>query len=1044
MLEKLQRELEATRKALAEAKASCAHREAEHQATTTELEQARKKIEHSHQEWIAALDVLEDPVFLHDKDFRILRCNRAYQQCAGLPFKQIIGQPYFEIFPKTHAPLRHCLNEQKKPPEIEDEEVVTDGTIYRSRSSAITDVQENYLYSIHILEDVTERKKAEATLRESKDLLRSIVEHAPIRAFWKDTDLRYLGCNTAFARDAGYSSPDELIGKTDFDMSWKEQAELYRADDKAVIDTGQAKLYYEEPQTRPDGRKVWVGTSKVPLHDAKDRIIGMLGIYQDITERKLAQQTLQEEKIFSETLIKSLPDIFFVLDPQGNFLRWSDNTANLLGFTQEEMLKANALSFVYEEDRPLVAQKLQQTFETGSAAVEARVIAQRGIRYYTFTATRIETRLGTNILGVGIDITERKKSEDAFNISHERFSTIFNQSPLGIALIDSHTGKIHEVNPRFAEIAGRTIEEMATIDWMSITHPDDLKKDLDNMALLNAGKIPGFNMDKRYLHPDGSFVWINMTIAPLKADKNVSPRHLCMIDDITERKQIQESLRQSEEKFRSLVESTSDWIWEIDRQGLYTYASPRVETLLGYQPDEVLDKSPFNFMSPEEASRVGRIMGKLIDKHEPLIAVENTCLHKDGHPVTLETSGLPFFNEQGEFSGYRGIDRDITERKRHEIEIGKTSRALSLLSRCNTLLVHASNEQEILSEICQLAVESGGYLMAWVGFAEQDENRTVRPVAQSGYEEGYLDNVNITWADSELGRGPTGTAIRTGRAVINQNIWTNPDMKPWMEAALKRGYQASIALPLTSDKQILGALTIYAVEPNAFTDEEVSLLEEMANDLAYGITALRTRKEHEQHTIVLRQSLEQSIQALAGTVESRDPYTAGHQRRVAELASAIAREMGLPDEQVNGLHLAATVHDIGKIHIPAEILSKPGRLSPIELSLVKTHAQAGYDILKNVEFPWPIADIIRQHHERQDGSGYPQGLKGEQILPEARILAVADVVESMISHRPYRPGLGEETTFDEIRQNRGRLYDPDVVDACLKLFTEKAYQLPPN
>jgi len=191
--------------------------------------------------------------------------------------------------------------------------------------------------------------------------------------------------------------------------------------------------------------------------------------------------------------------------------------------------------------------------------------------------------------------------------------------------------------------------------------------------------------------------------------------------------------------------------------------------------------------------------------------------------------------------------------------------------------------------------------------------------------------------------------------------------------------------------------------------------------------------------MLLRQSLEQSIQTIAATVESRDPYTAGHQRRVAELATAIAREMELPEEQVQGVHFAAVIHDLGKIHVPAEILSKPGRLSKLEFMLIQTHPQTGYDILKDIKFPWPIAEIILQHHERLDGSGYPQGLKGDQILFEANILAVADVVEAMSSHRPYRAALGVQQAVDEIRRGRGSVYDPSVVDACLKLFTEKRF-----
>jgi putative two-component system response regulator len=189
----------------------------------------------------------------------------------------------------------------------------------------------------------------------------------------------------------------------------------------------------------------------------------------------------------------------------------------------------------------------------------------------------------------------------------------------------------------------------------------------------------------------------------------------------------------------------------------------------------------------------------------------------------------------------------------------------------------------------------------------------------------------------------------------------------------------------------------------------------------------------------LREAMKGIVQAMALTIEMRDPYTAGHQQRVAELARAIATGMGLSEEKIYGLYMAGMIHDLGKISVPAEILSKPGRLSDAEIQLVRTHPQAGYDILKNIKFPWPIAQITLQHHERVNGSGYPQGLSGEAIMLEAKILAVADVVEAMASHRPYRAALGLEEALKEISRNRGLLYDSNVADTCLRVFEGKKF-----
>ncbi|MHB8093821.1 MAG: HD-GYP domain-containing protein [Candidatus Aminicenantales bacterium] len=210
----------------------------------------------------------------------------------------------------------------------------------------------------------------------------------------------------------------------------------------------------------------------------------------------------------------------------------------------------------------------------------------------------------------------------------------------------------------------------------------------------------------------------------------------------------------------------------------------------------------------------------------------------------------------------------------------------------------------------------------------------------------------------------------------------------------------------------------------------------------FDITEKKNTQEHLKDTLAkLRTALGGIIYVVQEIVEKRDPYTAGHQSRVADLARAIAGEMNLSEDQIDAVRMAGIIHDIGKIAVPAEILSKPGKLNESEFSLIKEHSKAGYEILKKADLPWPIADIILQHHERLDGSGYPQGLKGNQIVLEARILAIADVVEAMASHRPYRAALGIDRALEEISEKRGLLYDPTASDACSRIFKEKGYQL---
>ena len=389
----------------------------------------------------------------------------------------------------------------------------------------------------------------------------------------------------------------------------------------------------------------------------------------------------------------------------------------------------------------------------------------------------------------------------------------------------------------------------------------------------------------------------------------------------------------------------------------------------------------------------------------------------------------------------------IVRHEKTETELQRVSRALKVLSNCNQALMRARDIPTFMREVCRIIVKVGGYRLAWVGFAENDGGKTVRPVAQYGYEEGYLDTVNITWSNTERGRGPTGTAIRTRKPVIARNVLTDRSFAPWRSEAVKRGYASCIALPLIGRRKVFGSLTVYAAEPDAFDREEATLLTELANDIAYGIGVMETRSKHRKAEDALKQSfgtlrnvLEGTVYALAEMSEQRDPYTAGHQRRVAQLACAIAREMGLPKNQIEGIRMSALLHDIGKMHVPSEILTRPGQISDLETGMIEAHARVGYEILRTIEFPGPVAKTVLQHQERLDGSGYPAGLSDGEILLEARILAVADVVEAMSSHRPYRATLGMNKALKEISQNRGILYDPDVVDACLILLSKKKFK----
>lgn len=381
-------------------------------------------------------------------------------------------------------------------------------------------------------------------------------------------------------------------------------------------------------------------------------------------------------------------------------------------------------------------------------------------------------------------------------------------------------------------------------------------------------------------------------------------------------------------------------------------------------------------------------------------------------------------------------------------ELYRVNRALRVLSAGNRSLLFATSEVELLARICHEIVEKGDYLAAWIGFSGTEHDQYLRRAAsylKKGDESAVAD-----W--DELGNGiePVLASVRDDTVLV-VNDTNHESVHQHLNAhAEKVGYRSVIVLPLHLAGKPFGAMVLGASDKDEFSGVQVEYLRETASDTSFGIEMLRTKGENvrletlgQHYEASMNSALEDALYAIALTIEMRDPYTAGHQRRVAELARAIAIELGLNEIEIHGIFLAAIVHDIGKINVPAEILVKPGILNEMEFALIKHHVVAGYEILKNVKFPWPIAQMVHQHHERLDGSGYPLGLKDGEILFGARIMAVADVVEAMSSHRPYRAGLGLDVALQELKNGRSTLYDAAVVDACVKIFQEGRFTFTP-
>ena len=594
------------------------------------------------------------------------------------------------------------------------------------------------------------------------------------------------------------------------------------------------------------------------------------------------------------------------------------------------------------------------------------------------------------------------------------------------------------VSDNMQGLVGLSAAETLSFDWwLESLHPEDRDRTLE---LLSFGmKHEGYSAEYRIRARDGTYRWVIDKNRVLRDAAGQAQEIVGVWTDITDRKETERVLMESERRFREMLENVQMLAMTLDKNGVITFCNDYLLRLTGWKREEVVGVDWFSKFIPETDENVKKLFLDAIGAGGVLAHYENPIKTRSGELREIVWNNTMLRDSAGNTIGTASIGEDVTERKRSEEAMYRAVSALNALSHCNTALVHASDEGWLLNEICRIVVVIAGYRLAWVGFAEHDPQKTVRPVAYAGYAAGYMERVQVTWDDTAYGRGPAGTAIRTLEPQVVQDAHTDPQYELWRDNAIKIGYRSVLGLPLASAGTVLGALCIYASDRNGFGAEDIRLLSGLANELAFGIVTLRTRTEHEQSAERLRRGMESAIEALAGTLEMRDAYTAGHQRRVAKLAAAIASDLGFSEDEIHGIHLAATVHDLGKIQVPAEILTKPTTLSKLEFELVKTHAQAGYDLLKDIDFPWPIAQLVYQHHERLDGSGYPRGLRSEDTLIGAKILAVADTIEAMFSHRPYRPGLGIEASLAEITKNRDKLYDAAVVDACVKLFREKGF-----
>jgi PAS domain S-box-containing protein/putative nucleotidyltransferase with HDIG domain len=760
-----------------------------------------------------------------------------------------------------------------------------------------------------------------------------------------------------------------------------------------------------------------------------------------------------------ERFFDLVPDLVAIVSVEGRFRRVNDQWSKTLGYTTDEMVMHPFLEFVHPDDVEATRATFASILEgDGVTGFVNRYMAKCGeYRWLEWSASP----LGGDglVFAVARDITSYKIAEGALRESEDRYRSLFENLMSGYA---------------YCRVLYKDGEP---VDWVYLAVNqafETLTGISEAIGKRGTELIPGLRQADPALFdmltgvaagaPPRRFEW---HVAPLnrwfdlRAHCPEAGYFAYVFDDITERKHSETEAAEREERLRALLDNApyGAHMYELmpdDRLVFIGYNARAVEMLrvdheafIGLTLEEAFPGN-IGTDTPEAYRRVAREGGTWsMDQYS----------YGDDHGITGVFEVFAFSFGPNRVSVFF---RDVTDLRRAELELQSSEkdlrqavsrladvvRTLKALSACNEALVRAGSEKELLQSICDIAVNRGGYLMTWVGYAQNDEKKSVTPVAWAGAAEGYLEQISITWGDDGTAMGPGGTAIKTGAPVVIDSVEDDPRLTPWKTEALAHGFRSLATFPLTgSHGNTFGAIMFYSGEISHFEDEELVLLAELASDLSYGIEALRTRESTIEVSDRLALSnerlqalLRQITVALGRVVEARDPYTSGHEERVAVLARQIAVEMGLAPEDAEAVEITGLVHDIGKLSVPAEILTKPSALSSIELRLIRDHSRSGYEILKDIDFVWPVADIVLQHHERLDGSGYPNGIAGDDIMLLARVLAVADVVEAMASHRPYRPAAGLEAAVAEV-SDHPELYDPHAAAACVRLYEAGAIDM---
>jgi PAS domain S-box-containing protein/putative nucleotidyltransferase with HDIG domain len=884
-------------------------------------------------------------------------------------FKEMVGEKHRNTMAGVGTPLIFEIDVLKRDGTKMPVELNSGVIQYEGRPAAIVTVR-----------DLTERKRTEKRITYFSEFAKNIIESAQVGIYAVDRKGTVQIWNYGMESQFGVKA-DEVVGRNIFEAFPAINEELLGAGIKNALSAGESFEHSElRHKTIKKGERI-LNTKINAMRDAAGAVVGAVVITEDVTDRARVEDKVRYFSEFTENVINSTKIGIYALNKNGIVQIWNPGMESQFGVPAAELVGRDIFEvFPALESEPL-GRAIKAALERGESYDESGVAHRTLKKGERILNTKINPLKDASERLVGAvviteDVTERVDFDEKLRASEERFRTLTANIPVGVFRSPAEAGgMLLSANPALAKMFGYdSPEDMAATRVADLyMNPDERREFI--AAVSSAGAVADY--ETQFKRKDGTAFWGSLSARAVTGGDGRIAYFDGILEDVSESKEAELALAESEEKYRTLVEQATDGV-AIAQYGRITLANRALGELLGYDTSsEIIGEDFVTFITP-------RFREEVVEKHRRTMAGEGepsvfeiTVINKAGEEIPVEVNvGVVTYEGR---PAAMAIVRDISDRKRAE-------EALTDSTRRNEALLKA------MPDMIFVLTRDGTF----TDFkADRDEDLALprdeiigKNVRDVGFSDYYTESV-LDCVEEVLSTGEEGT------------------LEYELETPNGAGFYEARLVPV-KENEVLAVV-------RDVTDRRVAFDE-------------------------VKKSLNGTIYAMSKMVETRDPYTSGHQLRVAKLARAIAQEMELPPNQVEGVFLAAVVHDVGKISIPEGILSKPGPLNDLEINIIRNHPQVGYDILKNVEFARRITKFVLQHHERLDGSGYPLGLKGRDIAVEARILSVADVVEAMSSHRPFRPALGQEKALEEISNAKGVLYDPVVVDVCLGLFHDKKFR----